>query len=343
MITDNLFLSICIPTYNRINKTLLLVTSILEYDGVDIEVVVLDNCSSDTTERVLGNIKDNRFKYIRNKESVGGMQNIITSLNYGNGEYVMLCLDKDRILGDKIKEFIDHLKKIDVVGGHCLLNTDNFGEDIIYDKGLESVLNFAYTSEHPSGLFVKNNILKQNEIIKKIVESHSTFSFLPELLKAEIAVYGRTSRINIPLVYTETLEECKKEVSHTYKGNNIYFFPKNIIIRLNIYSRSLFGLGISKNDKTIILKKIFSSLLIASTFGYKKIMKNKSICSHHAISIKNVSSKQLIVNAYNISIFFLTYSIPISIHIKIAICFRANFRLAYIILVNVFKKCLTIK
>jgi glycosyltransferase involved in cell wall biosynthesis len=140
MITDNLFLSICIPTYNRINKTLLLVTSILEYDDVDIEVVVLDNCSSDNTETVLGNIKDNRFRYIRNNQAVGGMQNIITSLTYGRGEYVMLCLDKDRILGDKIKEFINHLKKIDVVAGHCLLNTDNYSEDIIYNKGLESVL-----------------------------------------------------------------------------------------------------------------------------------------------------------------------------------------------------------
>jgi glycosyltransferase involved in cell wall biosynthesis len=57
MITDNPFLSICIPTYNRVHKTLSLVTSILEYDDVDIEVVVLDNCSSDNTEIVLSNIK----------------------------------------------------------------------------------------------------------------------------------------------------------------------------------------------------------------------------------------------------------------------------------------------
>lgn len=330
-------LSICIPTYNRIDKTVLLVKSILEYDELDIEVVVLDNCSTDNTEIVLTEIKDTRFRYYRNKQVIGGMQNILTSLTYGRGEYVLLCLDKDRILPDKIKEFIILLKKLDVIGGQCILNAYNYTNNIIYEKGLESVLNFAYTSEHPSGLFFNKNVIDKTEILQNLLRKYSSFAFLPELIKAEIGLYGQTSRINIPFVYTETIEECQKEISHTYEGDNIYFFPKNIIIRLKIYCENLFALNISKKDKTIILKKIFSSLLFASTYEYREIMKNKSICSHHALSTKNISNKQLIINAFNISKSFLISNIPISIHIKITICFISNFKIAYLMLTNVFK------
>lgn len=180
-------------------------------------------------------------------------------------------------------------------------------------------------------------MIDKTEILQNLLRKYSSFAFLPELFKAEIGLYGQTSRINIPFVYTETLEECEKEISHTYEGDNIYFSPKNIIIRLKIYCENLFALNISKKDKTIILKKIFSSLLLASTYEYREIMKNKSICSHHAISTKNISKKQLIINAFNISKFFLISDIPIGIHIKITICFISNFKIAYLKLTNVFK------
>lgn len=340
MITNDFFLSVCIPTYNRIDKTLSLVESILEYEGTDIEVVVVDNCSTDHTGRVLGNIKDKRFRYLRNKEAIGGMPNILTSLTYGRGEYVLLCLDKDRILPEKIQEFITRLQKydLDIVGGQCSINTSDSTEDLIYNDGLESVLNFAYTSEHPSGLFIKNNLLKQSEIIQHIVTKYTTFAFLPELLKAEIALSGRTARINMPFVYTETLEECEKEISHTYKGENIYFFPKNIINTFNIYCENLFNLKITKKDKIIILKRIFLSLLSASTFGFNGIMKNKSICSHHGIHSRNVSIKELIQYAYGFSKSFLSSKIPISVFCKIYICAIANLKMAFVITRNKFKK-----
>lgn len=317
MITDNLFLSICIPTYNRINKTLLLVNSILEYDDVDIEVVVLDNCSSDNTERVLGNIKDNRFRYIRNKHAVGGMQNILSSLTQGNGEYVMLCLDKDRILPEKISEFIIRLKRIDVIAGHCSLNNNIYGEDIIYEEGLESVLKFAYKSEHPSGLFINKNILKKTKVIENLISKDSTFAFLPELVKAEIAIYGKTSRINMPLVYTETLDECEMEISHTYKDDNIYFFPKNIIKTFNIYICNLHNLKLSNRDKRIVFGKIFSSLLLNSTLGFYNIMKNKSICLHHGIEPRNINILELIRIDYFFSEIYFKSKFPVCSIFKI--------------------------
>jgi glycosyltransferase involved in cell wall biosynthesis len=327
---NNLFLSICIPTYNRIDKTLLLVKSILEYEGNDIEIVVLDNCSTDKTKLLLENIKDIRFRYLRNNQPIGGMQNILTSLTHGRGKYVLLCLDKDKILADNLNEFIVRLKKIEVVAGQCALNIKNFRDDIIFYKGVDSVSNFAYTSEHPSGLFINNDLLKKNEIIKKIVATHSTFSFLPELLKAEISLFGKTARINMPFVYTETLEECEKEVSHSYTGDNIYFLPNNIIQTFETYITNLQTLDLSNKQKKNVLMKITSSLLINSTIGFKNIMKNKSICLHHGINTRNISVLELARIYFLFFSFFFQIKTTISFIDKLNIFIVANIKIVYV-------------
>lgn len=335
---EEVVLSICIPTYNRIRKTSALVNAILGHIGLDIEVVVVDNCSTDDTEVVLSTIRDSRFKYLRNKEAIGGMPNILKSLTYGSGRYVLLCLDKDWVLPENIPTFIQRLKQLDVGVGQCSLNSEEYLEDISYNAGLESMLHIAYTSEHPSGLFIKNAILKQRPIIESIVDKYKTFAFLPELLKAEVAVSEKAGRINMPFVFTETLEACEKEVSHTYKGDNIYFFPKNIINRLTIYSENLFNLNISKNDKIVVLKRLFVSLLNASTLGFKEVMKNKSICMHHGINTRHVSLFELVKADYLFSKAFFNSEIPVGFFTRFYICVIGNLKIVYIMARNKVKK-----
>ena len=62
-----IFLSICIPTFNRAEIVYRTVKKCLEYNSDKIEVVVSDNCSDDNTEELLMKIDDKRFKYFKNK------------------------------------------------------------------------------------------------------------------------------------------------------------------------------------------------------------------------------------------------------------------------------------
>ncbi|MCA6069102.1 glycosyltransferase [Chryseobacterium sp. RG1] len=289
------YLSICIPTYNRVEKTFQLVKSILNYDGNDVEVIVVDNCSTDSTQDLLKTISDDRFKYLRNKEAIGGMPNILNSMTYASGEYVLLCLDKDHVLPNKISQFIDQIKKSNFSVGQCSLDSSEFDKNITYKEGIDSIINIAYTSEHPSGLFIKNNIIKEKAFIKNIVDKYNAFAFLPELLKAEVALYGGTAgRINMPFVVTETREECAKEISHTYKGNNIYFMPDNVIIRFNIFKEHIDSLSISAENKKKLTERIYKSLLVSAAIEYKNIMLDEKICRHHGINTRKVGKKEQI-------------------------------------------------
>jgi glycosyltransferase involved in cell wall biosynthesis len=59
-------LSFCIPTYNNSNSLFRLVNDILSFDSLQIEVVVLNNGSSDNTLEILHNINDDRLSIFDN-------------------------------------------------------------------------------------------------------------------------------------------------------------------------------------------------------------------------------------------------------------------------------------
>lgn len=335
---DNILLSICIPTYNRADKVVNLVKSILLYKGNGVEIIVLDNCSTDNTKLLLQEIEDTRLIYKNNEENIGGVPNILKVLTYGSGEFKMLCLDKDSIVFENLTNLIKRITDdSEIVVGQCKLNIEIFGLDLIYNPGLPSLYNLAYTSEHPSGLFFKSSVLINSGIIDKINKINKNFAFNTELLKAEMALLGKSIRINIPIIQTERLEVCEKETSHTYKGENIYFYPKNIIKTFDIYIKHLYGLNLPKEHKNIVTGKIFSSLLISSTLDFKSIMENKSICMHHSINTRKISFWELIKIYISFSIAFIKSDIPINIFYKIYIYIIAQIKMIFVFASNKFK------
>lgn len=89
-------LSICIPTYHRGKTVYNTVKSILENNIDFIEVVVSDNASPDDTKELLASIRDERLKYFRNNENIGG-KNIFKVPRLGIGKWRMLLSDEDCI------------------------------------------------------------------------------------------------------------------------------------------------------------------------------------------------------------------------------------------------------
>ena len=94
-------ISICIPTYNRAH----LLAKCLDALARDVpnvhEIIVGDNCSSDSTPEVLAAFKERgifpRFHAIRHRENIGFSRNIDSILRHATGEYVY-CLNDDDLL-----------------------------------------------------------------------------------------------------------------------------------------------------------------------------------------------------------------------------------------------------
>ncbi|WP_353387052.1 glycosyltransferase [Halopseudomonas sabulinigri] len=89
-------LSVIIPAYNYgrfLNQT---ISSVLDQGYADIEILVLDNASTDNTPKVLRSFaKEPRVRYFRNARNVGPSYNVLNGIQIAQGRYLSLLMADD--------------------------------------------------------------------------------------------------------------------------------------------------------------------------------------------------------------------------------------------------------
>ena len=97
----NILLSICIPTYNRVDYLKqnldILLPQLYGYFG-EIEILISDNCSSDNTQEVIREaVKKSKYPviYNRNDKNIGGVDNIALVISKSKGRYIYVMGDDD--------------------------------------------------------------------------------------------------------------------------------------------------------------------------------------------------------------------------------------------------------
>jgi len=93
--------TIAIPTYNRSESFLpATLRSVCEQTYPNIDILVSDNASHDTTEQVVSSFADKRIRYHRHAQNIGGPRNWNFCVDQGRGDYFMLLMDDDMIDAD---------------------------------------------------------------------------------------------------------------------------------------------------------------------------------------------------------------------------------------------------
>ncbi|MBN2068148.1 MAG: glycosyltransferase family 2 protein [Opitutales bacterium] len=109
--------SILIPVFNRENLVGKAIESAINQTYGNIEIIVVDNCSSDGTWRVLQEFasKDSRVRIFRNDENVGPVRNWHRCLSLSTGSYVKFLFSDDWIDSgylDELMPFFDSYKNL---------------------------------------------------------------------------------------------------------------------------------------------------------------------------------------------------------------------------------------
>ena len=81
-------ISIIIPTYNRGDLIERALKSVLEQDYHDLEVIIVDDCSTDHTEEVVKSLNDTRIKFIKHTHNQGANAARNTGIKAASGEYI---------------------------------------------------------------------------------------------------------------------------------------------------------------------------------------------------------------------------------------------------------------
>ena len=87
-------LSVCLPVFNGEAYVRGAVASVLEQAGVDLELVVIDNASTDGTVAAVESFDDERLRLLHNHVNIGAGRNWSRCLHEARGELVkILCAD----------------------------------------------------------------------------------------------------------------------------------------------------------------------------------------------------------------------------------------------------------
>lgn len=166
--------SIVIPVYNAENYILDAINSILNQTYKNIEIICIDDCSTDSSYNILSKIEDNRFHLFQNEINEGVIFTRSKAYSLCSGNYIA-NMDADDISHlDRIEKQVSFLNRnlhIDILGSG-FDSIDEFSNKIGKfkkpkdDSEIKATLLFKMSLANPTVMFrakIKNDLVHNKE------------------------------------------------------------------------------------------------------------------------------------------------------------------------------------
>lgn len=170
-------ISIVIPVYNAEKYLDRCLTSLVEQTKKEIEIIIINDGSTDNSEKVIKKFKDDRIKYIKNEnQGIGKTRNI--GIKESIGKYLMFIDSDDYIEKDACELLYNKAEKEKL----DLVICDFYREKENGDKDEEKIIDFKNTSlkENPELLY-KINLSPWNKLYNTKMVKDNNILFEEEL------------------------------------------------------------------------------------------------------------------------------------------------------------------
>ena len=104
--------SICIPNYNYERYLGRTIQSVLDQSGIDLEILVSDNASTDGSMNVVRGFNDPRIKVHVNNVNVGFAGNLDRAARMATGDFVIMLSSDDLILPGTLQAYANLMAKV---------------------------------------------------------------------------------------------------------------------------------------------------------------------------------------------------------------------------------------
>ncbi|WP_438969482.1 glycosyltransferase family 2 protein [Nonlabens sp.] len=263
----NKLVSIVLPTYNGNDFLKKSIDSCLTQTYQNIELIIVNDCSTDNTEEIILSYKDHRIKYIKNETNQRLPRSLNIGFNIAYGDYLTWTSDDNFYKSDAIEKMV--------------FNLENENADLVFAPYFTINNDDKITGERKVGK-------QENVLIDNVVKA--CFLYKKEM-------HQKLEGYNPSLFLVEDYDFWIRAAFENYKFSPLqeklyyYRFHDNSLTetRRNDISKALFGLLkqyevlFRSNNKSTYLKSKFymklASLAIAnneSAFEYYKkgIIKN---------------------------------------------------------------------
>jgi glycosyltransferase involved in cell wall biosynthesis len=103
--------TIAIPVYNRERLISKAIESAIRQNIENIEILIIDNNSTDKTRNIIKTYKDKRIVFIKNKRNIGLFQNFNECLKKSRGKYIKFLCSDDMLTDESLKKEIEIMEK----------------------------------------------------------------------------------------------------------------------------------------------------------------------------------------------------------------------------------------
>jgi glycosyltransferase involved in cell wall biosynthesis len=120
--TNHPLVSVVIPTCNRSGLLQRAIASVLRQTYEHLEVIVVDDASTDDTRKVVESFHDHRIRYVRHTTNRGGSAARNTGVDAATGQYIAFLDDDDGWVPEKTQKQLEVLRHFDAVLCTCSVN-----------------------------------------------------------------------------------------------------------------------------------------------------------------------------------------------------------------------------
>ncbi|MBS1525051.1 MAG: glycosyltransferase [Bacteroidetes bacterium] len=163
--------SVALCTYNGDRYLASLLKSVVDQTYKNIEIIIVDDCSTDNTLKTLHKFaqNDERIKVYRNEFNLGLLGNFAKALSFCKGEFIALC-DQDDIWDRSKIELQVHAIGDNLVNYHDSELIGDKGERL--GKKMSDLFNF-YSGDQPEVFLLLNCISGHTMLIKRELLQHA--------------------------------------------------------------------------------------------------------------------------------------------------------------------------
>lgn len=194
--------SICIPAYNAEKTIESTLQSILNQSYRNLEIIIVDNASTDSTLSIVQRFKDPRTRIYRNERNIGAEKNWNKCLELASGEYIAIFHADDIYLPDIIKEQVLTFRNNPTIGAvFALAKNINEQDKVISHRNLPSELRgkkIYYLSHLFLSILINGNFLTCPSCIVKS-------KLYKELAPFDYDRFGTSSDLDM---WLRILEKC---------------------------------------------------------------------------------------------------------------------------------------
>lgn len=183
-------ISVVLPTYNRENTIMRAVQSVLDQAFSDLELIIVDDGSTDSTEEIIRSIDDPRIRYIKLDNNAGACVARNTGIDNAKGDYIAFQDSDDQWHLDKLERQIEIMRKTGADVSFHKMSTQRLNkEEVVVTPRLSGSKYMSHEEMSSSFLISTQNIMAKREVLSEI-------RFDPKVRKAQDYDWAVRASIN---------------------------------------------------------------------------------------------------------------------------------------------------